>query len=392
MWTPPPSLSSTAPTRDGAHRQRKFKFLVLGAAAAGKTSLLRRYFHHQFDYERRPTLGSDFYVGKVPHHGDDLEITVQVQFWDTPGTLSKIGKKPKGHHYSASLSDSFFQHADAIMLLYDMTSSTSFTRLLKWYSDLIKLFAKTDKRLPILVVANKLDLFQVDKPGARHPPCRVPQREVLGLPKDYSGSEYHYEYSVCPNASSGNNIHVGNGNHMFRTTNQNQNSDVVSGGNSLQPVPATARFGSRRGRSEISSYLVNRENWTTDGSYLESLLHSEDASHPDREMVLLWCLRNDLALYEVSAATGEGVNEAMEALVTLALEASKVEEEETTLTTTTTNSTTTEAGYSTGRQNQELDLHRRYAPKEETCCCCCRPPGLFRNCSRATDLFTYKKY
>ena len=390
MWAPPPSFSSTAPTPDnnGAHRQRKFKFLVLGAAAAGKTSLLRRYFHHQFDYERRPTLGSDFYVGKVPHTNGDLEITVHVQFWDTPGTLSKIGPKSKGHQYSASLSDSFFQHADAIMLLYDMTSSTSFTRLLKWYSDLMKLFANTGKRLPILVVANKLDLFQVDKPGARHPPCRVPQRDVLRLPKNYSGSEYHYEYSVCPNTSSSNNIHVGYSSHSFRATNQNQISDAVSGGNSSQPVSAKA---SRRGRSEISSYLVNRENWTTDGSYLESLLHSEDASHPDREMVLLWCLRNELALYEVSAATGEGVNEAMEALVTLALEALKDKTEETTATTTATTASTTDADYSSSRRNQELDLHKRYARKDETCCYCCRPSALFRNCSRGIDLFTYKE-
>jgi len=380
--------SSAAAANGSAPRKRKFKFLVLGAAAAGKTSLLRRYFSHQFDYERRPTLGSDFYVGKVPYR-DDLEITVQVQFWDTPGTLSKIGKKPKGHHYSASLSGAFFQHADAIMLLYDMTSSTSFTRLLKWYADLMELFAKTGKRLPILVVANKLDLFQENTPGARHPPQRVPQREVLGLPRDYCGNDFQYEYSVCTMSNNNNNIQVGSGSQSRLTPNNHQNmgSDAAS-----RPSNRKDQFSSRR-RSEISSYLVNRENWTTDGSYLESLLHSEENSHPDREMVLLWCLRNELALYEVSAATGEGVDEAMEAMVTLALEASLSQDEAAAMTVDPSAGAEGNGSKTNNnrRSNQELDLHKRYAPKDETCCWWFSPPTLFRNCAKARDSCSSKE-
>lgn len=379
--------SSSSAALASAPRKRKFKFLVLGAAAAGKTSLLRRYFYHQFDYERRPTLGSDFFVGKVPYR-DDADITVQVQFWDTPGTLSKIGKKPKGHHYSASLSGAFFQHADAIMLLYDMTSSTSFTRLLKWYADLMDLFSKTgSKRLPILIVANKLDLFQENTPGARHPPRRVPQRDVLGLPKDYCGNDFQYEYSVCTISDNINNIQVGNGNQSGLAPNtQNKGSEGVS-----KPSNRKDKFSSRR-RSEISSYLVNRENWTTDGSYLESLLHSEEKSHPDREMVLLWCMRNELALHEVSAATGEGVDEAMEAMVTLALEASSSQDERAAA--IMDRSGAHDDGIKANinrRSNQELDLHKRYAPKDETCCWWFSPPALFRNCPRARDAYSSKE-
>jgi GTPase SAR1 family protein len=169
---------------------KKLKLIVLGAAGAGKTSLLRRYFYKQFEYERMPTLGSDFYVGRVPistptksdnhtsincnmsdgvekqshassesnaSRGSSIETTtaataatktttttttsayINLQMWDTPGkeNFALRHRRQQQVKYSASLSDSFFQHADAVMLVYDMTSSTSFTRLLTWYGDLM---------------------------------------------------------------------------------------------------------------------------------------------------------------------------------------------------------------------------------------------------------------
>lgn len=122
---------------------------------------------------------------------------------------------------------------------------------------------------------------------------------------------------------------------------------------------------------EISSYLVNRENWTNDGSYLESLLCAEDASHPDREMVLLWCMRNALKMYEVSAATGEGVDEAIEALVHLALEARDKEAVAAAASSSSTESNgnkATDPNPSFLQRNQKLDLQKRYAPKEKVNC------------------------
>jgi len=74
-----------------------------------------------------PTLGSDFYVGNAPFGEEDDCMSVRIQMWDTPGKERFALKRKRHVHYSATLSDSFFQHADAIMLVYDMTSSTSFT-------------------------------------------------------------------------------------------------------------------------------------------------------------------------------------------------------------------------------------------------------------------------
>ena len=374
-------------------RKKRLKLLVLGAAGAGKTSLLRRYFYKQFEYERLPTLGSDFYVGRVPFPttspqpnnnsvaASDIPgavsqtsfmdavtlppLYVNVQMWDTPGKENFALDRQRHVQYSATLSDSFFQHADAIMLVYDMTSSTSFTRLLKWYGDLMEMFTKIERTLPILIVANKLDLYQSNLTRG-HPPNDeallrpfVTQRDVLGLHGiEYYGKNFQYEYQICQADE-----------HELDESNRNGHGSVQ---NSNKPPVGANGAGHRRRRAnkrrmEISTYLVNRDNWTTDGSYLESLLQSEDGSHPDRDMVLLWCLRNRLRLVEVSAATGEGVNEAVEALIALAMDHS----EEATAASPETKPTSRQF-------NEELDLQHRFSKKKNRCFClptiqnCCK--------------------
>jgi small GTP-binding protein len=324
------------------HQKRmRLQCLVLGAEAAGKTALLRRYFNQTFDNNRTPTIGSDFYTGRVSFSfkNDDYsaeDVHVNLQMWDTPGR-ERFTLKRQPRKYSAVLSPDFFRHADAIMLVYDMTSSTSFTQLLKWYSDLLEFQkrgledGKCPRRpVPIFIVANKLDLFQTnsDRLSPIHLRLRtVTQRDVMGLSGSFRGKDFRYEYQVSPPISDS---------------------------------AASTRKGSDDKSTEVSSFLADRENWTNDWSYLDSLLNSEDLSHPDREMVLLWCMRNGLKHYETSAATGEGVTEAVEAILLLAL-ASKDEEIK-------------------QQQRQQdlsgpdvLDLHERYAPNESDCCSIFRP-------------------
>jgi small GTP-binding protein len=271
------------PSYQQQQRQRrqpptKLQFLVLGAAGAGKTSILRRYFYKTFqDGSRLPTLGSDFYAGRVaypgstptPTHtteagageGEDTEqsqqqqqqgVEIRLQMWDTPGRERFASKRRL--RYETSLSDSFFRQADAIMLVYDMTNSTSFTQLLGWYADLVEMKHKMKeigRVLPIMIVANKLDIFQSDKDRRRDAAPHYPQhdideqRDVLGLRGTFRGNDFRYEYRVS---------HV----------NSNAQTELrKSGGGSSGS--------SSSNRMEISSFLANRENWTTDGSYLDSV-------------------------------------------------------------------------------------------------------------------------
>ena len=336
----------------------KIKCLVLGAASAGKTSLLRRFFYKTFDEGTRvPTLGSDWYTTRVKFPNTENgatstteEIVISVQMWDTPGRErfdNTTTNRRRQQQLRQTLGDSFLKHADAIMLVYDMTSSTSFKQLLKWYADLLEL--KRKHNVPLLVVANKLDLL-----AQRHIPpnqSRSPEkmhRDVLGLDGHFRGKDYRYEYQVSriendPRDTDG------------QTTSSSINSPASNSHYHHQTSP---QHGSR---PMEMSYLADRENWTSDGSYLASLATSEDSSHPDRDMVELWCMRNGLGHLEASAATGEGVEDCFQELIRLAMvfkQRKRVEAD----------TTMANADLDTQVYNQELDLTKRYGPKEKLCC------------------------
>ena len=322
------------------HKRQRCTCIVLGAAGAGKTSLVRRYFRGTFEKGRRvPTLGSDFYTGRVrysrsedekkddPANMKDEAASVSLQVWDTAGRERKA-------KYTAALSDEFFRHADAAMLVYDATSSTSFSTLLGWYSDLVHRMKVLNKDVhqrrpfPVLIVANKMDI--ISERQRKNQPERqkllVPQRPVMGLKRDFKGKDNPYEYRVGPS------------------------QDVVN----ASP---------RRVKEISSTYMATHGEWTTDGCYLDSVLNSEDRSHPDRDMVLLWCMKNGLMHIEASALDGTGVAKAMEALVSLALEY-KAETEP--LQEEKFKKETKEMFQS----NKALDLHHRYSPEERGCCWC----------------------
>jgi len=263
---------------DGSKRER-VKCIVLGAAGAGKTSILRRYFNNIFSDYRVPTQGSDFYTGRVrnplqlSHENNEDEkkehyaVDVSLQIWDTAGRERFVaGRKTK---YTAALSDEFFRHADAAMLVYDATSSTSFTQLLKWHADLMRRIKELSIHyMPVLIVANKMDIFgQQLEPQQRR--TTVPQRDVLGLKGTFRGKDMPYEYRASPSSQDDKKTNRDNGR-----------------------------------RVEISTYMATGDTWTTDQMYVDSVLNTEDISHPDRDMVLLWCMRNGLKHMEVSALDG----------------------------------------------------------------------------------------
>lgn len=372
----------------------KLKCLVLGACNAGKTSIIRRYFYKTFDEGIRvPTLGSDWYTTRVSSSsigGDGVDDTsgcddvmISLQVWDTPGRERFDAKRLKpnqnhhGHqqHQKPSPGLSFLSQADAIMLVYDMTSTSSFKQLLKWYADLSSLL---ERRRPTLVVGNKLDILlagqrrqQISSPlrnNHKHQKGGNAQnRDVLGLGGRYRGNDYRYEYQVS-------RIDHESEQHLQSASGASKRRRGVGG---------------EGGPMEISTYLADRENWTTDGSYLHSLITTEDESHPDTDMVKLWCMRNGLEHVEASAATGKGIDEAFRDLMRLAVE-SKDE---------SLRASAAAVGQHEPQQehqkieadpkptdplplppqplpppkpkwsaNKELDLHQRYAPKEERCC------------------------
>jgi small GTP-binding protein len=205
--------------------KNKLKCLVLGGASAGKTSILRRYFNGNFQPQRVPTLGSDFYTRRIanplsdPCLGDDdaddekkmdRPLNVSMQVWDTPGRERFAANRK--FKYTAAFSDSFFKNADAALLVYDITSSTSFTQLLNWHYDLqerirrLQASGQRTRPFPVLIVANKMDILQErDTIMEQHHHFKtVEQRDVMGLKaKDFRGKDSRYEYRASPPSATG---------------------------------------------------------------------------------------------------------------------------------------------------------------------------------------------
>jgi len=284
----------------------KVKFAFLGGQNAGKTSILRRYFHGNFFADgRMPTIGADVYstITKTrstkSNEVDDCtknnhtsrRQTISIQAWDTPGR--ERFENPYGKtRYTASFSDGFLSDLDAVCLVYDVSSSTSFTHVLNWYYELIERIRRMKanhqrtRHLPIVIVGNKIDIFQDRNTRQKELLNRkkevVQQRNVLGLTENWRGRDYRYEYSANAPALTSTPTKP--------SSSSNRINDAIDG--------AANDVGEKENRLELLTYIGTNTNYLEAilnnemyrGSYLDSLLSSEDNSHPDKDMVQLWCM------------------------------------------------------------------------------------------------------
>lgn len=294
----------------------KIKCAVLGGVGAGKTSILRRHFHGEIpnpNVRRNPTLGSDFFTRRISHVEDDSEEDRNSAFslivWDTPGRENLASRKTK---YTAAFPDSFFRTLDVCLLIYDASSSTSFTHVLKWHADLTERIKRLEAagerktQLPILVAANKMDILKNRDTQKSRPHTDPNQRDVIGLRgKDFRGKDSRYEYTASqpplrlfsPSSSGATLNTKGSAYSSSKSLSSNSKMDKKTHRNRFE-------LSTYMGTADQISYLEQFFNNEVKGSYLESLLSTEDGSHPDMEMVLLWCYRNGLSHHEVSALDG----------------------------------------------------------------------------------------
>lgn len=392
----------------------KVKFVFLGGQNAGKTSILRRHFHGTFYANgRMPTIGADVYStitttrpspspsstetsdveeDKKEKRNDVVETTakhnnhtaqqrrrpISIQVWDTPGRERFVNPNGKTR-YTAYFSDNFLRNVDAVCLVYDVSSSTSFTHVLNWYYELIeriqrmKANHKRTRHLPIVIVGNKIDIFQDRDTRQKELLNRkkevVRQRNVLGLTGDWRGRDYRYEYSANAPALTSS--------APTKPSSLRKNSKNKMDGNTNDDE-------GRENRLELLTYLGTNTNYLEAilnnevyrGSYFDSLLSSEDNSHPDKDMVQLWCMRNGLIHMDVSAKSGAGIDDLIHQLIDIALKQMDEDASTKTKTTAKNNHNRNDLYCTTLKRNDELDLHQRYVPKARSCfplsfqCCC----------------------
>ncbi len=116
------------------------KFVLIGESGTGKSSIMTRYSNGTFDSGYVSTIGVDFSISMVTVRGK----TVKVQVWDTAG-----------QERFANITTSYYRGAHCIVIVYDVTSRSSFQALPAW-------MARIRDHAPdvphIMVVGNKSDL------------------------------------------------------------------------------------------------------------------------------------------------------------------------------------------------------------------------------------------
>ena len=117
-----------------------FKFLMIGNAGVGKTSLVRRLCYNEFTDKCEQTIGVDFVVHQVVIN----ETPIQLQIWDTAGqeTYRALGR-------------AYYRDAVGVMLVFAYNSHATYAALDEWINDARNL---CDPHAKIMVIGNKTDL------------------------------------------------------------------------------------------------------------------------------------------------------------------------------------------------------------------------------------------
>ncbi|MFX1310719.1 MAG: Rab family GTPase [Promethearchaeota archaeon] len=135
-----------------------FKIIVIGDPAVGKTSLLTNFCGEKFEYEYIPTVGVNITKEPVTIKDDmGKDTTVNLMIWDIAG-------QPQFY----MLHRPYFNGADGMMLVYDITRSSSFSNVNNWFSTSVKYGLSS---IPRILIGNKIDLKDERKiilPMAEH--------------------------------------------------------------------------------------------------------------------------------------------------------------------------------------------------------------------------------
>eukprot|EP01041_Mallomonas_annulata_P012488 gene12488-26291_t len=114
------------------------KIIILGDSGVGKTSLMNQYVNKRFTSQYKATIGADF----LPK-----EVMIDDKIWDTAG-----------QERFQSLGVAFYRGADACILVYDVTSDSSFEHLNSWRDEFLSQANPRDPdNFPFVVVGNKID-------------------------------------------------------------------------------------------------------------------------------------------------------------------------------------------------------------------------------------------
>lgn len=122
-----------------------FKLVMIGDAGVGKTSLMYNYVYGIVPKNTTITIGVELGSRVIEMTPNDQKVKLHI--WDTSG-------QEKFH----SITRSYYRGAAGCLVLYDVTSRTSFNHVVNWVNDLRSLASST--HTVILLVGTKTDLVE----------------------------------------------------------------------------------------------------------------------------------------------------------------------------------------------------------------------------------------
>jgi len=139
--------------------EANYKVIVCGDPSVGKTSTILRITDNAFIRTYIPTLGVSISEKQIKVNEECLNLI----FWDIAGQ-SKF-EIMRRH---------FYQGAEAVIVIFDLTNHKSFESVSSWYIDIKKHLEIYDKKIVGFILGNKEDLVNERK---------VPEEEAMKVAK-----------------------------------------------------------------------------------------------------------------------------------------------------------------------------------------------------------------
>ena len=117
------------------------KIAILGTSRVGKTSIIQKFINDQYNLNTVSTMQAAYYEKKITVKGREIVLDI----WDTAG-------QERFH----SLAPMFYRDAKGVIIVFDITDATSFTRAKQWVNEIKE--NRSDKDMEIIIAANKDDL------------------------------------------------------------------------------------------------------------------------------------------------------------------------------------------------------------------------------------------
>ena len=130
--------------------QGYLSFILIGDTEVGKTCFFNRYFRDTFSFDFLSTIGIEKESKLVKIKNEIYKITL----WDTAG-----------QERFKSLPRKYYQNADGVFLLFDVTKEDTFNNVSNWVNDIkensnLVVGQDGQQQVPLFLLGNKIDSLE----------------------------------------------------------------------------------------------------------------------------------------------------------------------------------------------------------------------------------------